>query len=242
MPLIQFVNKVWFGSGELRRLPAELKRLGVARPLALHRRRHRGRRSSGAGHGAVGHGRRHCSPRRRRTRPSAPSRRRWRSYREASCDGIVAVGGGSPIDLAKAVNLLATHAEPLAQYEAARKGQGKIGAVGPLVAIPTTAGTGTEVSVGTVIVTEDGRKSTIASPNLIPDVAICDPDLTLGLPAGLTAATGMDAVTHCIEAVLSPLYNPVADAIGLDGLERAVAGRALERAVADGAISLRAAT
>ncbi len=112
------------------------------------------------------------------------------TYRSEGCDGIVAIGGGSPIDLGKAVNLLLNHAEPLAQYETARKGQGKIGKVGPLIAIPTTAGTGTEVSVGTVIVTADGRKSTIASPYLIPDVAICDPVLTLKLPATLTAATG----------------------------------------------------
>ncbi len=80
------------------------------------------------------------------------------------------------------MNLLVNHPGPLAQYESARKGFALIKEVGPLIAIPTTAGTGTEVSVGTVILTDDGRKSTIASPSLIPAAAICDPTLTLGLP------------------------------------------------------------
>jgi alcohol dehydrogenase class IV len=81
-------------------------------------------------------------------------------------------------------------------------------------------------------VLDDGRKVTIVSPNMIPPTAICDPDLTLGLPPKLTAATGMDAITHCIESVLAPPVNPPADAVGLDGLERGWAY--IERAVADG--------
>jgi 4-hydroxybutyrate dehydrogenase len=105
----------------------------------------------------------------------------------------------------------------------------------PVVAIPTTAGTGSEVSVGFIVVTEDGRKLTFVSDAFIPKVAICDPELTLGLPPLLTAATGMDAVTHAIEAVLSPAINPPAEAIGLDALERAVGEGHLEKAVADGA-------
>ncbi|MFP4003444.1 MAG: iron-containing alcohol dehydrogenase [Alphaproteobacteria bacterium] len=153
-------------------------------------------------------------------------------YRDAGCDGIVALGGGSPMDLGKGVALAVTHEGPLAQY-AAMEG-GKVGPVAPLVAVPTTAGTGSEVSVGAVIICEDGRKLTFAGPSLIPKVAICDPELTLGLPPRLTAATGMDAMTHCIEALLSPIVNPPAEAIALDGIERGLGRGHLERAVADG--------
>jgi hypothetical protein len=101
-----------------------------------------------------------------------------------------------------------------------------------VVAVPTTAGTGSEVGRAALITLGDGRKLGFISPHLIPKAAICDPSLTLGLPPLLTAATGMDAVTHCVETYLSPRYNPPAEAIALDGLARAVG--AIERAVADG--------
>lgn len=144
-------------------------------------------------------------------------------YRAAGADGIIAIGGGSSIDLGKAVALLATHAVPLVQYAVIEGGGAKItAAVAPLIAIPTTAGTGSEVGRGSVIVLNDGRKLGFVSPHLVPKVAICDPELTLGLPPALTAATGMDAIAHCIETFLSPLVNPPADAIALDGLARAV--------------------
>lgn len=157
-----------------------------------------------------------------------------KQYRDAGCDGIVSLGGGSSMDLAKALALLATHDEPLSKYAAIEGGGGLIGEVAPHVAMPTTAGTGSEVSVGSVIITNDGRKLIFASQHLLPKVSISDPDLTLGLPARLTAATGMDAVTHCIEAVLSPMENPPAEAVGLDGLRRAIQLGHLEKAVADG--------
>jgi len=156
-------------------------------------------------------------------------------YRECSADGLIAVGGGSSMDHAKAIGLLVSHDQPLETYAAITGGAKKIGKIPPLVAIPTTAGTGSEVSVGSVITLENGRKETIVSPNLIPATAICDPDLTLGLPAGLTAATGMDAVTHCIEAVLAPSINPPAEGIGYEGVYRAVGNGWLKKAVKDGA-------
>ena len=155
-------------------------------------------------------------------------------YKESGADGIIAVGGGSSMDHAKAIGLLASHSEPLETYAAIIGGAKKIGKIPPLIAIPTTAGTGSEVSIGMVITMENGRKETFASPNLIPLVALCDPDLTLGLPAGLTAATGMDALTHCIEAVLTPAINPPAEAIGYDGAYRAFGMGMLQRAVRDG--------
>jgi alcohol dehydrogenase class IV len=144
------------------------------------------------------------------------------SYRGGNCDGVIALGGGSPIDLAKGVALAATHAEPLEIYAAIRNGVGKITAsVAPVIAIPTTAGTGSEVGRGALINLRNGSKLALISPYLIPKRAICDPELTLGLPPVLTAATGIDALTHCIETYLSPLINPPAEAIALDGAYRA---------------------
>ncbi len=154
-------------------------------------------------------------------------------YRQANCDGLIAIGGGSPIDLAKGVALLSTHDGNLEQYAAILGGIPKItSAVAPLIAIPTTAGTGSEVGRAALITLEDGRKLGFISPYLIPKRAICDPELTIGLPPDLTAATGMDAITHCIETYLSPRNNPPAEAIALDGLVRAV--NHIERAVQQG--------
>ncbi|MEQ1617389.1 MAG: iron-containing alcohol dehydrogenase [Terricaulis sp.] len=154
------------------------------------------------------------------------------AYRASGADGIIAFGGGSSMDLAKAMGLMVSHDGPFARLGATQRGARFITAIPPLVAVPTTAGTGSEVSPGAVVVLEDGRKETFVSPRLVPTAAVCDPELTLGLPPLLTAATGMDAMTHCIEAVLTPVIHPPAEAIGLDGAERAMAW--LERAVLDG--------
>jgi alcohol dehydrogenase class IV len=156
-----------------------------------------------------------------------------RAYRDHGADGVLGLGGGSPLDLAKAVALLATHDGPLAQYAVIEGGLARITAkAAPVVAVPTTSGTGSEVSRGALIVLGDGRKLSIGSPHLIPRSAICDPDLTMGLPPWLTAGTGMDALAHCVETLCSPRRNPIADAIARDGLARAWV--ALPRAVADG--------
>ena len=144
------------------------------------------------------------------------------SFHEAGCDGIIAVGGGSSIDLAKAVAVSARHPGPLRQFALIEGGLARItAATVPVVAIPTTAGTGSEVGRGAIIILADGRKVGIISPSVIPKVALCDPTLTVGLPPGLTAATGMDAVAHCIETFLAPSFNPPAEGIALDGLRRA---------------------
>ena len=144
------------------------------------------------------------------------------SFHEAGCDGIIAVGGGSSIDLAKAVAVSARHPGPLRQFALIEGGLARItAATVPVVAIPTTAGTGSEVGRGAIIILDDGRKVGIISPYVIPKVALCDPTLTVGLPPGLTAATGMDAVAHCIETFLAPSFNPPAEGIALDGLRRA---------------------
>jgi alcohol dehydrogenase class IV len=154
------------------------------------------------------------------------------AYRASGADGLIAFGGGSSMDLAKGAGLMINHEGPIDRLGASEGGSRHIGKLPPLVAVPTTAGTGSEVSVGAVLILDNGRKETFASPHLVPTAAICDPELTLGLPPLLTAATGMDAMTHCIEAVLTPVVHPPAEAIGLDGVERI--GKHLERAVKDG--------
>jgi 4-hydroxybutyrate dehydrogenase len=154
------------------------------------------------------------------------------AYRAGGCDGVIAIGGGSPIDLAKGIALLATHSGPLEQYAAILGGIAWITPkVAPMIAIPTTAGTGSEVGRAALITLDDGRKLGFISGHLIPKRAICDPLLTLGLPASLTAATGLDALSHCVETYLSPRNNPPAEAIARDGFERI--WKALPIAVAD---------
>ncbi|MFN3764283.1 MAG: iron-containing alcohol dehydrogenase [Aliihoeflea sp.] len=234
MSLITYLTRIQFESGAIKLLGDELKLLGVSRPLIVT---DRGiveaglieRVLEGAGLGrdvAVYDG--------TLENPDETSVIDARDkFRQEGCDSIVAVGGGSSLDLAKAVSLLATHAEPLEQYAAILGGIAKITSnKPPVIAVPTTSGTGSEVGRAALITLDDGRKLGFISPHMIPEVAICDPELTLGLPPYLTAATGMDAVTHCIETYLSPRDNPPAEAIALDGLGRAM--RFLRRAFRDG--------
>jgi alcohol dehydrogenase class IV len=169
--------------------------------------------------------------------PSNPTERAVRAaaevYLGAGCDGLVAIGGGSSIDLAKGVAIAATHPGPLATYATIEGGSAKItDKVAPLIAVPTTAGTGSEVARGAIVIVDDGRKLGFHSWHLVPKGALCDPELTLGLPPLLTAATGMDAIAHCMETFMAPAVNPPADGIALDGLERAWSS--IERATRDG--------
>ncbi len=144
------------------------------------------------------------------------------AFKAASADGIIALGGGSVIDLAKAVALTATHSGMLSDYAAIANGGERItNAAASVIAIPTTSGSGSEVGRAALIVTRERRKLAIISPHLLPRCAICDPALTASMPPMLTAGTGMDAIAHCIETLLSPRFNPPAEAIALDGLRRA---------------------
>ena len=154
-------------------------------------------------------------------------------YKASGCDGLIAVGGGSAIDCAKGVAIAATHDEPLTSYATIEGGSAKItDRAAPLIAVPTTSGTGSEVARGAIIIVNDHRKLGFHSWHIVPKAAICDPELTLGLPARLTAATGMDAIAHCMETFMSAAFNPPADGIALDGLERGWAH--IERATRDG--------
>lgn len=234
MATISYLTTVQFGFGELKAVSAGLTDLGIARPLIVTDRGLAATDLIGrlrAVSPALGNAALFAET------PTNPTEEAVLAalavYREHDCDGLIAIGGGSPIDLAKGVALLAGHDGPLETYAAILGGIPKITAkVAPVIAIPTTAGTGSEVGRAALITLNDGRKLGFIAPHLIPKLAVCDPELTLGLPAWLTAATGMDAITHCIETYLSPRDNPVAEAIALDGLKRAVFH--IERAVADG--------
>jgi alcohol dehydrogenase class IV len=155
-------------------------------------------------------------------------------YHQHSCDGLIGLGGGSALDAAKAIRLLVTHPGRLADYDYTKDGLERItDRLPPLIAIPTTAGTGSEAGRGTLIqVAETGRKMIALSPHLLPSAAICDPELTRGLPPALTAGTGMDALTHCVESFLSPVFHPICDGIAIEGLRHIFKG--LETAVRDG--------
>lgn len=140
-----------------------------------------------------------------------------KSFKDNGCDFLIAVGGGSPIDTAKAIAIMATNPGSIEEY----KGLGKVTKEGaPLIAIPTTAGTGSEVTQFTIITdTKTSVKMLIGSPFVLPKVAIVDPLLTLSSPRGLTAAVGIDSLTHAIEAYVSVKAQPVSDIFCLSAIE-----------------------
>lgn len=232
MARFTYLTTIDFGPGELATLPAALTELAISRPLLV------------SDHGIAAAGLLAqvalMLPAEAPVFLDVPSNpdeatvlAALAAYQAGRCDGIVALGGGSPIDLSKGVALLASHPGPLEQYAVIYGGLGRItAATAPVIAIPTTAGTGAEVGRAALLTLGDGRKLGFLSPHLIPRRAICDPELTLGLPRALTAATGLDALSHCIETFLSPRDNPPAEAIALDGAGRI--WRSIEQACADG--------
>lgn len=232
MAIISYLAVVRFDHGALGQAPDALAAAGVTRPLVVT---DAGVRRVGLLDRLLAH-LAAWTPVFDETPPNPTERavaRAVERFRAGGCDGVLAVGGGSSLDLAKGVALAATHAGPLESYAAIHGGVARItAAAAPVVAVPTTAGTGSEVGRAALITLEDGRKLGFISPHLIPKQAICDPELTMALPPLLTAATGMDALTHCIETFLSPNVNPPADAIALDGAGRAWSH--LPGAVADG--------
>ena len=146
-------------------------------------------------------------------------------YNSEACDSVIAVGGGSVMDAAKAIRLLTTHAPPLEPYYADVGGVERIrGDMPPLICVPTTAGTGSEVSQGAIITdtsfntTDRWRKRAIVTPFNMSNIALLDPGITLGMPPALTAATGMDAMTHGIEAYVATKYHPIAEGVALQAL------------------------
>ena len=156
------------------------------------------------------------------------------AYRAHGADGVVALGGGSPLDAGKLIALRAVTDLPFEELDDAVGGDRHVpDNVPPIVAVPTTAGTGSEVGrSGVVTVKSSGRKTVIFSPRLLARVAVLDPELTRSMPPRVTAATGFDALTHCIEAYLSLGDHPMADAIALAGID--LVARHLEQAVEHG--------
>ncbi len=158
-----------------------------------------------------------------------------RRVKDAACDVVLSIGGGSAIDAGKAIAAIATNGgEPLEFLEVVGKGRAIAAPPLPFIAVPTTAGTGSEVTRNAVLGSaEHGVKASLRSPLMLPRVALVDPELTYGLPPAVTAYTGLDALTQLIEPYVSARANPLVDAICIDGIAR-VAG-ALRRAVSDGA-------
>jgi len=234
MARIFYLTQIEIDFGAVRLLAAECERNGMRRPLVVT---DAGVRAAGvltpalAALGELPHAVFDGTP----SNPTeAAVRAAVQVYRDNGCDGLVAVGGGSSIDLAKGVAIAATHEGPLKTYATIEGGSPKISErVAPLIAVPTTAGTGSEVARGAIVIVDDGRKLGFHSWHLLPKTALLDPELTLGLPPLLTAATGMDAIAHCMETFMAPVVNPPADGIALDGLERGWAN--IERATRNGA-------
>ena len=234
MAHIQYLTQIHLDPGVVKLLRSECARVGIARPLVVS---DAGVRAAGVLDQALAalDGLPHAVF---DATPSNPTEAAVRAacsmLREAGCDGLVAVGGGSSIDLAKGVAIAATHDGPLRDYATIEGGSARItDHVLPLIAVPTTAGTGSEVARGAILIDDDGRKLGFHNWALMPKSALLDPELTRGLPPLLTAATGMDAIAHCIETFLAPAVNPPADGIALDGLARGWAH--VERATSDGA-------
>ncbi len=157
-----------------------------------------------------------------------------RTLRSERCDMVIGIGGGSAIDAGKAVAALAANSgEPLDYLEVVGKGEALVNASLPFVAVPTTAGTGAEVTRNAVLVSPDhGVKASLRSPLMLPRLALVDPELSYDLPPALTATTGLDALTQLIEPFVSVRSNPMTDAVCLEGMRRAA--RSLARAYADG--------
>lgn len=214
-----FPTKVLYGSGAIELLPGELISRKMSKPLLVT--------DAGLVHTSVVEHVRRLVPHAAVFASVDPNPTEQNvldgvaSYRENGCDSIIALGGGSPIDAAKAIRLKATHPLTLAEYDDNIGGDAKITSnLPPYIAVPTTAGTGSEVGRSTVItLTTTNRKTVIFSPYLIPDLAIADPDLTVSMPPGITAGTGMDAFTHNVEAYLAKGMHPICDAIALGGTQ-----------------------
>ena len=232
---LNFFNKPHFENGSLKKISEVLKAQGIKKPLIC----------TDPGLASIGMTDKirnllsnELSPTFYEETPANPTEKAveeaLEAYKTNDCDGVIGFGGGSSMDLGKAVALMANHEGNVIDYSLNEGGFTKIKKTVPMIAIPTTSGTGSEVSVGSVIIMNDGRKLILASEHLRPDAAICDPELTVGLPPILTAGAGMDALTHCIEAIMSPINDPPAEAVGLDGIEKIVRDESLINACKDG--------
>jgi 4-hydroxybutyrate dehydrogenase len=229
-----FPTRTLFGIGALRELPANLAKLNIRRPLLVTDPGLASTdafRAVAATLGFDGQDKNsflfpgvHPNPIESDVRETAAA------YQKHSCDGIIGLGGGSALDVAKAARLLVKRP----QLDWAKfYDEPDWSALAPFIAIPTTAGTGSEVGRSSVITLDSTkRKAVIFHPELLAKLVILDPELTRGLPPKLTAATGADALTHCIESYTCPVFHPMCDGIALEGIHLIV--EALPRAYKDG--------
>ena len=232
MPLIQYLSSIRFDFGAIDGLSDAIDSLGLTRALLVT---DRGVAAAGILQRALDAARPHVPVVYDGTteNPTEASLLECLDiWADRGCDGVIALGGGSALDLAKAVALLTSHGGKLADYGVKTGGSARIGKVSPQIAIPTAAGTGAEVGRASVMSLLDGTKSVAVNLNMVADIVICDPELTLSLPPHLTAATGIDALSHGIEAYCSTIDNPPAAAIALQAARLAAAW--LPVAVADG--------
>lgn len=236
MAIWSFPTKIVFGVGEVGRSGEEARALGVARALVVT---DAGVRRAGllepvlaalsaAGVEAAVFDGVSSNPTEAEIEAGAEA------YAAHGADGLVAVGGGSPIDAAKLIGVRARSARPWEELDDAQGGGQYVpGELPPVIALPTTSGTGSEVGRAAVLtVKSTQRKTVVFAPVMLPKVAILDPVLTVSMPAAVTAATGFDALTHCIEAYLALGDHPMADAIAVAGIDRVV--NHLPRAVEQG--------
>ena len=232
MTLLLNLPKIHFDFGAVSALDTELNNLGIGRPLIIT---DRNLVACGVLDKAMSSLPKDCGFPVFDETPENPTvngvEKAWERYMQDGCDGVVAVGGGSVIDTSKVVALRAGHEGPISHY--ANQPEKITDATAPIISIPTTAGTGSEITFGAGIHADSSTPAmNIGSPALVPRVAICDPDLTMTLPPGLTAGTGMDALGQCVEAYLATGNNPPIDAVTLDGVQRSLAY--IEHVVSDG--------
>jgi len=231
-----FPTRIIFGPGAVGELGNEAGRLGISRPLLVTDRGVAAcglaqrilNEAQGAGLAPVVFADVHPNP------VEEDVVGGLETYRRGNCDGVIGLGGGSALDAAKAIRLAVTHPFPLEQYDDQRDGSKRIGANLPaMIALATTAGTGSEVGRSAVVILKaTDRKTVIFSPHLMPNVALADPELTVGMPAKISAGTGLDALTHNVEAYLALGYHPFCDAMALEGARLALGF--LPRAVRNG--------
>ena len=224
-----FPTSTLFGAGTVGELPSRLERLGVRKPLvvtdgglvktaafrALEQSLNCDRNATGAAtKGWALYSGVHPNPFESDVREAADV------FRKKTCDGVIGIGGGSALDVAKATRLLVKRPElDFSKFYEVSDWSG----LAPFVAIPTTAGTGSEVGRSSVITLKaTGRKAVLFNPALLAGLVILDPELTVELPPKLTAATGADALTHCIESFTCPVFHPMCDGIALEGIHRIV--------------------
>ncbi|MEQ8604753.1 MAG: iron-containing alcohol dehydrogenase [Marivibrio sp.] len=232
-----FPTKVWAGPGRIEELPAACREAGIARPLFVTDEGLRDlpivrdalARLEAAGLPATLYADVRGNP----VEPNVAGG--VAAYRGSAADGVVAFGGGSALDVGKAVALMVGQTRPIWDFEDVGDWwtRANAEAIAPIVAAPTTAGTGSEVGRASVVThPETQEKKIIFHPKMLPAVVISDPELTVGLPPHVTAATGLDAFIHCFEAYCAPGFHPMADGIALEGMR--LIKDALPRAYADG--------